>query len=97
MKIQLRPYILQDQNQLVLLANNPNVSANLNDQFPYPFTNQDALNCINKANQPNSRIIEFAITVDQIFCGAISFTFGHDIYSHCGEIGYWLGQPYWNL
>lgn len=97
MKIQLRPYILQDQNQLVLLANNPNVSANLNDQFPYPFTNQDALNCINKANQPNSRIIEFAITVDRIFCGAISFTFGHDIYSHCGEIGYWLGQPYWNL
>lgn len=67
MKIQLRPYILQDQNQLVLLANNPNVSANLNDQFPYPFTNQDALNCINKANQPNSRIIEFAITVDKYF------------------------------
>lgn len=96
LKIQLRSYQPNDLNSLVILANNPNIQANLNDSFPYPYTYQDAYNCLKLTNNTNLPIIELAIIYNQQFCGAISLTFGQDLYSHIGEIGYWIGQPYWN-
>ena len=38
MDLRLRPYQLSDQSALAALANNPQVSANLKDIFPYPYT-----------------------------------------------------------
>ena len=96
MDLRLRPYQLSDQSALATLANNQKVSANLKDIFPYPYTNEDAFNYLNFITQENPHILEFAIIVDEIFVGAISLTFGQDIYSHTAEIGYWLGEPYWH-
>lgn len=42
MDLRLRPYQLSDQSALAALANNPQVSANLKDIFPYPYTPQDS-------------------------------------------------------
>lgn len=47
MDLRLRPYQLSDQSALAALANNPQVSANLKDIFPYPYTPQDAQNYLN--------------------------------------------------
>ena len=97
MDLLLRPYQLSDQSALAALANNPQVSANLKDIFPYPYTPQDAQNYLNFITQnSNNNLIEYAIIVDGLFAGAISITFGEDIYSHLAEIGYWLGEPYWH-
>ena len=97
MDLRLRPYQLSDQSALAALANNPQVSANLKDIFPYPYTPQDAQNYLNFITQnSNNNLIEYAIIVDGLFAGAISITFGEDIYSHLAEIGYWLGEPYWH-
>lgn len=96
MEIRLRPYQLSDQFALALMANNAKVSANLKDIFPFPYTNEDAANYLNFIIQAKTNILEFAIVVDDIFAGAISVTFGQDIYSHTAEIGYWLGEPYWH-
>ena len=91
MDLRLRPYQLSDQSALAALANNPQVSANLKDIFPYPYTPQDAQNYLNFITQnSNNNLIEYAIIVDGLFAGAISITFGEDIYSHLAEIGYWL-------
>lgn len=97
MELRLRPYQLSDCYALVNMANDPQVSANLKDIFPYPYTLQDAQNYlgfITQNNHPN--VIEYAIIIDEQFAGAISITFGQDIYSHIAEIGYWLGKPYWH-
>lgn len=96
MVIRLRPYQLSDQSALATLANNPRVSAYLKDIFPYPYTAQDAANYLNFIMQNSSNIVEYVITVDDLFAGAISISFGKDIYSHTAEIGYWLGEPYWH-
>lgn len=96
MDIRLRPYQLSDQLALATLANNAKVSANLKDIFPYPYTINDAANYLNFITQAKSNLLEYAIVVDGLFAGAISITFGQDIYSHCAEIGYWLGEPYWH-
>lgn len=97
MEIRLRPYLLSDEHALATMANNPKVSMNLKDIFPCPYTIQDAKNYLNyiiQNNHPN--MIEYAITIDEQFAGAISITFGQDIFSHIAEIGYWLGEPYWH-
>lgn len=96
MQIRLRPYQENDAIQLMMMANNVNVSINLNDNFPYPYTLEDAKNHILLTKQTNIPVLEFAITVNDLVCGAISLSFGQDIYSHLGEIGYWLGEPYWH-
>lgn len=97
MKIILRPYRLDDQYALATMANNPNVTNNLKNNFPCPFTIEIAQKYLHYALQVDSqKLLEYAIEVDGQFAGAVSVTFNHDIYCYCCEIGYWLGQPYWN-
>lgn len=97
MKILLRPYQLSDQPALAMMANNPNIANNLKNNFPYPYTLETASKYLHLATQTNpEKLLELAIEVDGEFAGAISITFNHDIYCYCCELGYWLGQPYWN-
>ena len=38
----------------------------------------------------------FAIEYDRKFCGVIGLIGQSDVYKRTAEIGYWLGEPYWN-
>lgn len=97
MKILLRPYQLSDQLALATMANNPNIANNLKNNFPYPYTIEIAKKHLLCAIQADpEKLQEYAIEIDGKFAGAISVTFNQDIYCYCCEIGYWLGQPYWN-
>lgn len=97
MRILLRPYQLSDQLALATMANNPNIANNLKNNFPYPYTLETAKRYLNMVTQADpNKLIELVIEVDGKFAGAISVTFNQDIYCYCCEIGYWLGQPYWN-
>lgn len=96
MQIELRNYHPSDILALATLANNKNVSMYLRDIFPYPYLESDAMSFIDRVLQlPPQQGIEFAITVDQHFAGAIGVTFDQDVYRHTCEIGYWLGEPFW--
>lgn len=97
MQIELRNYRYEDIPYLANLANNPNVSKYLRDIFPYPYLENDAANFIEHIMQlPLQKGIELAITVDGHFAGAIGISFEKDIYRFNGELGYWLGEPFWN-
>lgn len=95
--IKLRPLQLSDIVRLAELANNKNISDNLRDAFPFPYTKKDAkqfiANCI-KQNPTTT----FAIEYDGIYVGNIGLVKGSDIYSRTrsAEIGYFIGEPYWN-
>ena len=90
----LRRWRVGDEASLARHANNRNVSGNLRDIFPYPYTAADATAWIARVKD-ESPTLNFAIAVDDAGVGGISVMLREDIYRQSAEIGYWLGEPFW--
>jgi RimJ/RimL family protein N-acetyltransferase len=91
----LRPWRSGDEASLAEHANNYKIWLNLRDTFPNPYTRQDARTWVQYANTfPNS--LNLAIEVGGAACGGAGLLFQADIYRRSAEIGYWLGEAYWN-
>lgn len=94
--ISLREFTSDDKFRIAELANNPKISINLRDAFPNPYTISDAENFLNKyAKLDSSRI--FAIEFNHVYVGNIGLHKGEDVYRKSAEIGYFLGEQFWNL
>ena len=91
----LRKLTLKDKERLALLANNRKVSDNLRDYFPHPYTAQDAQDFIKLVKNENPTTT-FAIEYRGQLCGIISLVRQTDVYRLTAEIGYWIGEPFWN-
>ena len=94
--ITLREFNSEDKYRLVELANNPKISINLRDGFPNPYTLTDAENFLEKYAKLESSQI-FAIEFNGVYVGNIGLHKGTDVYRKSAEIGYFLGEPYWNM
>jgi RimJ/RimL family protein N-acetyltransferase len=90
----LRPWRAGDGASLVRYANNRNVSGNLKDRFPFPYTAADATAWIAHASG-HMPIVTFAIVVDGEAVGGTGIELGADVFHRSAEIGYWLGEPFW--
>ncbi len=90
---EIRNYRINDTEALLKYANNWNVSINLRDGFPFPYTIQDASDWVDftlhQIPQTN-----FAIATQELI-GGIGITLQSDVYRKSAEIGYWLGEPFW--
>ncbi len=94
MEITLRPWHLDDVNDLVALANNKNIAQFMADVFPHPYTIENGKTFITFAtSNPNSKI--FAIIIDGKPVGSIGLHLQTDILRKNAEIGYWLGEQHW--
>lgn len=93
--IQLREITLADRQQLVLLANNIHVGQNLRDGFPHPYSLKDADKFIRHCMKLSPPEI-FAIEWEATYVGNIGLHPGTDVYRKSAELGYFLGEPYWN-
>jgi len=94
--ITLREFKSDDKYRLAELANNPKISINLRDGFPNPYTVADAENFLEKfANQDSALVL--AVEYNGEYVGNIGLHKGTDVYRKSAEIGYFLGEPYWNL
>lgn len=91
----LRPWDAGDDASLVAHANNRAVWVNLRDQFPHPYTPKDAEAWIKFASN-QARPTSLAIEVQSEAVGAVGFTLQSDVERLSAEIGYWLGQRFWN-
>jgi len=91
---QIRSYELTDKEALVKYANNQNVSNNLRDSFPYPYTEKDAEKWLNLAciQKPE---LNFAIANYDELIGGIGLMLQPDIFRYSAEVGYWLAEPFW--
>ena len=69
----LRPYQLADKLALVKHANNKNISDNLRDRFPNPYTEKDAEWFINFVLENNNPVTNFIIEINNEAAGSISF------------------------
>ncbi len=100
MVIDCKEFILREPNpgdvsDMTLLANNRNIWLNLRNHFPHPYdeghARQFILSCMKKPIQTI-----FAIEMEYKIIGVIGLFIQEDVYSKSAELGYWLGEPFWN-
>ena len=94
--VTLREFTPNDKYRLVELANNSKISINLRDGFPNPYNLADAENFLEKFTNQESALV-LAIEYNTEYVGNIGLHKGTDVYRKSAEIGYFLGEPYWNL
>jgi RimJ/RimL family protein N-acetyltransferase len=91
----LRRWEPADSESLVRCANDRRVWINLTDQFPHPYTPTDARAWIARCSDQPEPAGQLAIALDGAAIGGIGVDRGSDIRRLTGEVGYWLGQPFW--
>lgn len=97
MEFELRKWRNSDADSVAKYGNNIKISNNLRDAFPCPYTIADATWYINEyANNDEIHQCTRAIVVDGEAVGSIGVFIRDDVYSKSAEIGYWLGEPFWN-
>ncbi|MBN8782634.1 MAG: hypothetical protein ABS85_13895 [Sphingobacteriales bacterium SCN 48-20] len=92
--LRLLPISTADPHRLQALADNIEVARYLKDVFPNPYTIQDA-NTFLELAQNNVMGHCFALHAGGEFIGVGSVQPQQDIYRRSGEIGYWIGEPFW--
>jgi len=95
MNIKLRKLNLSDANRFAELANNKNIWLFMRDTFPHPYSKEDAVNFINFCSESNTSFV-FAILHDNKLTGAIGLHRQTDLNRYSTELGYWIGEPFWN-
>ncbi len=90
----VRSWQLGDAEGLVRHANNVNVSKQLRDRFPHPYT-MSAARAFLEHVVPLRPVTNFTIEVEGKTAGGIGFAAGTDVERFSAEIGYWLGEPFW--
>jgi [ribosomal protein S5]-alanine N-acetyltransferase len=90
----IRPWQRGDEPALVRHANSREIWLNLRDQFPHPYTFEDAHAWVDSQSVENPPT-HFAIVVQEAV-GGIGFALKRDIERVSAEIGYWLGTSHWN-
>src|SRR5437763_13691048 len=91
----LRKLTIKDKDSLALLANNKKIWDNLRDYLPFPYTENHAADFIDLVKDENP-ITTFAIDYQDQLCGVISLVKQQDVYRLSAEIGYWIGESFWN-
>ena len=90
----IREIIEKDKYSIVKYADNKKIYDNLRDAFPCPYTLEDAENWLIVLND-NIPKRSFAIANDEELIGAIGIEPCRDVNRFSGELGYWLGEPFW--
>lgn len=91
----LREWKLTDFTALVKHINNIKMWNNVRDGLPHPYTILDADNYIRMV-QAQPYIQNFAIEVEGEAVGGVGIVPLTDVERLSAEVGYWLGESYWN-
>ena len=90
----LRAFEEGDIESIVKYANNRKVAQTLEDRFPHPYGRIDAAAWLESLAKQDP-LTHFAIATEEEAIGSIGMNLRHDVYFRTGEIGYWLGEPFW--
>lgn len=94
MNFTLRPWSMDDLDNLVKNANNFNIAKFMTNAFPHPYNAENGKMFITFANQDTPKHI-FAIDVAGQAIGGIGIHLQTDIHCKNAELGYWLAEPFW--
>lgn len=65
--------------------------------MPHPYHEKDAALFINQVCAKENPQLTFAIEYEDKLVGCIGLIKQTDVYRLNAEIGYWVGEPYWNI
>jgi hypothetical protein len=94
MYISLRPWTIEDVDTLTTLFNNENISKNLRNYIPFPYTTADAEKFI-LSQAENTPVLNFAIDNEGEIVGGIGINLMDDVYVMNVELGYWIAEEQW--
>ena len=94
-RCRLRPWRLEDKDDLLRNADNPRVARNLMNGFPSPYTPADADAWLQGRVEEGEPALHFAIEIDGVAAGGIGLIIREDVYARNVGVGYWLGESYW--
>jgi [ribosomal protein S5]-alanine N-acetyltransferase len=94
--IKLRPFEDADVSSVARLCNNRKIWDNVRDFLPYPYTEKDAVEFIRTCRGEDPQVT-FAVEYKGDFAGCIGLVRQTDIYKLTAEVGYWIGEPFWDL
>jgi RimJ/RimL family protein N-acetyltransferase len=92
----LREWRLSDVASLAKNANNIHVWNNVRDYFPHPYSEEDGKQYIEAVLSKPCPATDMAIVVDGKVAGGIGIVSNSDVERISAELGYWLGEKYWN-
>lgn len=96
-KFTLRPVVLTDAASIALYANNSKISQNVRDAFPNLYSLEDAVKFIEMTILEETNLqTHFTIDINGAAVGIIGLHSKTDVYRKNMEIGYWLGESFWN-
>lgn len=93
----LRPFRDGDEASLVANGNNIKIFNNVRDNFPHPYTHDDAVWWIDANKQTDKPANCLAIDINGEVVGGIGIVLNSDIHRLTAEMGYWLGESYWGI
>jgi RimJ/RimL family protein N-acetyltransferase len=93
-KCVVRDWARSDKESMLQVANNLNIARNLMDVFPHPYTEKDADNWFSFLEQMPEPT-HWAIEVQGRAAGGIGVRLGDGIFAKSGQLGYWMGEPWW--
>lgn len=91
----LRPWHLDDAEDLARHADNPKIAQNLRDAFPSPYRLEHARAYLESQVSTETPSTFAIATRTGEAIGGIGFKLGEDIHRHTAELGYWLSEEYW--
>lgn len=93
---ELREWRISDALSLAENANNIKVWNNLRDALPHPYTEEDGKQFISMAMSKPKPATFLTIAVDEKAVGSIGITLHTDVEKITAELGYFIGETYWN-
>lgn len=97
MDCKLRKWRADDAKSLSELLNSKKILDNLRDGLPFPYTENDALDYINlMLSADKNSTFAFAIEFKGAVAGSIGIFRQDNIHSRTAEMGYYIGENYWN-
>jgi ribosomal-protein-alanine N-acetyltransferase len=90
----VRSWREDDVAAIVRYAGDLRVWRNLRDAFPHPYTPEEAQTWVQSAPRRRPET-HFAIEMNGEAIGGVGLNLKQDVYRRGGEIGYWLGVPFW--
>jgi len=93
--IKLRKLKTSDKSVIAKQLNNKKIWDNLTNKIPFPYTERDA-EIFLKFTERDKNHKAFAIEFNMEFCGIIGLIKQKDVYEKSAELGYWIGEPFWN-
>lgn len=97
MKCTIRQWRLSDKYDLARVLNNKSIQDNMRDGIPYPYTVADAEEYITATLQSDPNVsFSFAIVLGKQAIGSVSVFRNENVHYRTGEMGYYVGEEYWN-